>query len=157
MPGQKCSLKCIAVIYCLFSDRHEHYQINREKMYSHSSDVWVSWIEAGVFEMFYQYIQGNGNTYFRCSWSFQIHKRVYFPPHRFYMCTRINADVSYALASRGEFYSSNWGATSLSGLWGGENKQWLSSRSLKGWWGVCLEKDISSLLFCCIETVSLHT
>lgn len=28
-----------------------------------------------------------------------------FPPHCFYIYTQINADVSYALASRGEFYT----------------------------------------------------
>lgn len=41
---------------------------------------------------------------FRCCWSSQIHRRVYFPPRCCSTSTVVNADVSYASASRGEFY-----------------------------------------------------
>lgn len=80
-----------------------------------------------------------------------------FPPHCFYIYTRINADVSYALASRGEFYT----ATEAQQAWVGGEEERINSEFpvgvWKGWWGVCLEKDSSSLLFCCIETVRLDT
>lgn len=94
----------------------------------------MPWTESCVFEMLYFILTAhprkNITRIFRCSWSFQIHRTVYFSPRCFYIYTLINADVGYALASRGEFYGSCWGAASLRG-WGGENKHWLSSGSLQ--------------------------